>query len=325
MHTTHARHGAPGEPHSHGSHAPHGGRHGHSGPWSESLPARAKADLADPAGSLDPSDHPWSQWRSPALIARGPGDAARWVLDAVGPAAVGPAGRDVLEVGCGSGYLALHLARAGHRVTAVDPGPEGIDLGRRTLALCRQAGEAVDVRYQEAEFLEWDDGGVTFDALVFNLSLHHIEDLEGALDKAVRLLRPAGRIVVNDYAFDRLEGRTAAWVADLEAVMGLAAGASDVPDPASARKALAEKVAETASNHGLHGFERLIAGLGARFRQDHFSWEPYLYTRVANRAPALPADRQERLVAFLADLERLQIDQGAIDAVCYRFVGVPSN
>lgn len=83
------------------------------------LPARTKADLADPAGSLDPSDQIWSQWRSEALIAEGPAKITRFVLDATGALP-----QDLLEVGCGSGYLALELARAGHRVIAVDPSDE---------------------------------------------------------------------------------------------------------------------------------------------------------------------------------------------------------
>ncbi len=301
---------------SHSHSKAHSHSHSHSGPWSESLPARRKADLADPSGSLDPSDSLWSQWRSAALIARGPARIARFVIDAIGPKA-----QDVLEVGCGSGYLALELARAGHRVVGLDPGPEGIDLARRTLSLCQGQGAAPDLEYRQEEFMAWDDAGQEFDALVFNLSLHHIADLDAAVAKTRRLLRPGGRVVINDFAFDRLDDRTAAWLADLETAMSLAAGDTDVPDPAASRAALAERIADSATKHELHGFEPLIKGLRGTFDQTHFSWEPFMYTRIANRAAGLPQERHDRLVPFLADLECLQFEQGAIQAVCYRFLG----
>jgi SAM-dependent methyltransferase len=72
----------------------------------------------------------------------------------------------VLEVGCGKGELARALARAGHRVTAIDPrAPEG--------PIFRSVGIE---EFSDAE---------PFDHVVASLSLHHVEDLGRALDKVV--------------------------------------------------------------------------------------------------------------------------------------------
>lgn len=280
---------------------------------------RLKADLADPAGSLDPSDHLWSQWRSTALIAQGPARTARWVRETLGPAPL-----DVLEVGCGTGYLALDMARAGHRVQALDPDEEAIGLARRTLAAGGTAGNLarpLDLTYHETDFLTWDAGDSRFDALVFNLSLHHMDDLGAAMRKTTRLLRPGGRIVVQDYVFDRFDVRTANWLADMEAAMGLAAGDTEVSDPAKSRADLAERIAESARKHVLIGFKPLIGALREAFHETAFSWEPFMYTRIANRAGGLPEERHDRLVPFLAALERLRFEEGSIQAVCYRFLG----
>ena len=56
------------------------------------------------------------------------------------------AGGLVLELGCGTGRVALHLARRGHSVTAIDSDPVLIDeLGRRAV------GENLDIRAEPAE------------------------------------------------------------------------------------------------------------------------------------------------------------------------------
>jgi SAM-dependent methyltransferase len=122
------------------------------------------------------------------------GELAMWqqrveefVLDQVGL----PPAR-VLEVGCGEGELAHALARAGRSVTAIDPqAPEG--------TIFRRVGIE--------EFTDPDP----FDHVVASLSLHHIENLGGALDKIADMLRTGGSLVVVEYAWDRIDEATAEW------------------------------------------------------------------------------------------------------------------
>ena len=98
----------------------------------------------------------------------------------------------VLEVGCGRGDLARGIARAGHRVVAIDPDAPVGDLFRATT-------------------LEDFGAPEPFDAVVASLALHHVADLPRALDKIVSLLRPAGRLILNEHAVDRLDEPTARW------------------------------------------------------------------------------------------------------------------
>src|SRR5215210_3840050 len=110
-----------------------------------------------------------------------------FVLDQVGFPAT-----QVLEVGCGKGDLALALDRAGHSVTAIDPrAPEG--------PIFRRVG-----------IEEFSEPG-PFDHVVAILSLHHVEDIGGALDKIVSLLRAGGTLVVVEFAWDLIDGATAEW------------------------------------------------------------------------------------------------------------------
>jgi 2-polyprenyl-3-methyl-5-hydroxy-6-metoxy-1,4-benzoquinol methylase len=98
----------------------------------------------------------------------------------------------VLEVGCGRGDLARALADAGHSVVAIDPDAPAGELFRATSL---------------EEFADRDP----FDAVVASLALHHVADLASALDKIASLLRPTGRLVVNEHAVDRLDEATARW------------------------------------------------------------------------------------------------------------------
>jgi SAM-dependent methyltransferase len=57
--------------------------------------------------------------------------------------------RPVLEIGCGTGRIALELALNGHTVTGIDPSPAMLQLAR-----ARAEEEAIDVTLIEGEFAE---------------------------------------------------------------------------------------------------------------------------------------------------------------------------
>lgn len=57
--------------------------------------------------------------------------------------------RPVLEVGCGTGRIALELARAGHQVTGIDPSPAMLAIARR-----KAEDDAIDVELIVGRVLE---------------------------------------------------------------------------------------------------------------------------------------------------------------------------
>lgn len=130
----------------------------------------------------------------------------------------------MLDAGCGQGFLAASLIAAGHDVTAIDPDAEAVAAARALGVPAVQAG-LLDL---EAE---------VFDAVIFSRSLHHIEDLAGALDHAARLLDPDGVLVADEFDRDAADGPTAAWffgTRRLLATAGVAEGAAEdeaPPDP----------------------------------------------------------------------------------------------
>ncbi|WP_137009617.1 class I SAM-dependent methyltransferase [Aquitalea aquatilis] len=61
---------------------------------------------------------------------------------------IGPESRAVVDIGCGTGVLALRLAQLGHSVTAIDPAPAMLDLARARSGagqVCWRSGTATDL------------------------------------------------------------------------------------------------------------------------------------------------------------------------------------
>ena len=172
-----------------------------------------------------------------ARTARALEPAAEVLLDA----ASATAGQRVLDVGCGTGNVALAAAARGAAATGVDPSARLVALARE-----RAARAGADARFLtgEAGRLPLPDGG--FDATVSAFAVIFAPDPARALAEMVRVTRPGGAVALTSWcsegpicaagrilreAFPAGDGdgpeprwHDAAWVAEALA----AAGARDV-------------------------------------------------------------------------------------------------
>jgi len=179
----------------------------------------------------------------------------------------------VLEIGCGSGELARALAAARYAVTALDPEAP--------------AGEP----FRQVTFEEFSEPG-PFDAVVAGRSLHHNHELGAALDKVVGLLAPYGVLVLDEFAWDRLDDATARWYYTRrgEPVVGW-------------RERWNEE------HEGLHTYQAMRRELDSRFCERSFAWLPYLH--------------RDADIGVAEAEERVLIDAGEIRATGFRYVGEP--
>ena len=122
------------------------------------------------------------------------GGILRRVADALTRAELDPvfgavrSGGAVLDIGAGSGNRALILARAGYRVTAVEPDAAEAALARR------QLGGRVDVHECAIEALPASETG--YDGAVLSHVLEHLADPDATLRATRQRLRPGGALVV---------------------------------------------------------------------------------------------------------------------------------
>jgi malonyl-CoA O-methyltransferase len=118
------------------------------------------------------------------------------------------AGRNVLELGCGTGRHTVRLARAGNAVTGLDLSPGMLAEARKKLA------DFSNVTLIEGDLLSTPLEG--FDAVVTALVLEHIADLDAFFRAASRALKDGGAMFLSEIHPDRIAGGTQANFVDAQ-------------------------------------------------------------------------------------------------------------
>jgi demethylmenaquinone methyltransferase/2-methoxy-6-polyprenyl-1,4-benzoquinol methylase len=105
-----------------------------------------------------------------------------------------PAGATVLDVCCGTGDLAFHLARSDARLAVV-----GADFCEPMLAAAREraarerGGDRVRLELADALALPYADG--SFDGATMGFAMRNVVDITGTLREVRRVLKPGARFV----------------------------------------------------------------------------------------------------------------------------------
>ncbi len=110
---------------------------------------------------------------------------------------------DVVDIGCGEGYLTIEAARWARKVV-------GIDRSAAVLARARQLADrrkVTNVTWKRGEIERVPAPDASFDVALLSQTLHHAADPGRAIHEAARLLRPGGRVLILD-----LRTHDEAWV-----------------------------------------------------------------------------------------------------------------
>jgi SAM-dependent methyltransferase len=201
-----------------------------------------------------------------------------------------PAPARVLDLGCGPfGGFVPRLRELGYEALGIDPSaPSGPGF--------HQAG------------FEQFESPAPLDAIVASRSLHHVHDVDVIVDRLAAALRPGGALVVVEWAWERLDERSARWC-----FARLGEPGDDEPDWLERRRdgwvtsgrgwdAYFQGWAE---GHGLHRAGRILDALDARFDVRECAYGPYFFAELG----------------FPEAEEQAAIDAGEISATGVRYVG----
>src|SRR6266571_231149 len=137
-------------------------------------------------------------------------------------------GEQVLDVGCGTGTLALEVARhvgSAGRVAGIDPGTEQIARAR-----AKAARRNVPIEFQIGVIEQLPFPDQAFDVALSTLMMHHLPAplKRQGLAEIARVLKPGGRLVIADFTRKQeRQGRAARFHAGGSNMQDLAALVSE--------------------------------------------------------------------------------------------------
>jgi SAM-dependent methyltransferase len=113
------------------------------------------------------------------------------------------AGMRVLDVGCGTGVVAVTAARAGATVTAVDLTPELVERAQSNARIAE-----VSIDFREADVEELPFGDAQFDLVLSQFAHMFAPRPEVAVREMLRVLVPGGIIAFSTWPPELLVGKT---------------------------------------------------------------------------------------------------------------------
>jgi trans-2,3-dihydro-3-hydroxyanthranilate isomerase len=215
----------------------------------------------------------------------------------------------VLDAGCGRGELSAALRDRGYDVTGIDVDPQAV-------AVAQAAGAPVI----KADITEYRDR--PFDAVLFSLSLHHVDRLDAAVARTEALLEPGGILIADEFTWERADLVTATWFYDIATLLA-AGGPGEWSGPAEpVDQPLQRWIRRHRDDDPMHTGAAMINAIAARFDLCESVRVPYLHRYLGGWLPDDATGR--RLRTALYDIERRRVADRGLAPVGLQLVARPA-
>lgn len=162
------------------------------------------------------------------------------------------AGQSVLDVGCGTGVVALTAARAGAQVRALDLSPVLIQHGRQNAALAE-----VEIEFSEGDVEALPFADASFDVVVSQFGHMFAPRPDVTIAEMLRVLKPGGTVAFSTWPPEHYVGQMFALVGRFVPPPPGAAPPPQWGDPAVVRQRLGEAVTDIVFDRGVMMFPAL--------------------------------------------------------------------
>jgi 2-polyprenyl-3-methyl-5-hydroxy-6-metoxy-1,4-benzoquinol methylase len=117
-------------------------------------------------------------------------------------------GKVICDLGCGNGYMARYFYKNGAEVFASD-------VSKELVSIAKEKSKGLNIHYQVHSAEELDNyKDKTFDAVVMNMSIHHIKDSNRLFSGVSRILKDKGIFAFSTNHFFRPHYPYSEWVLD---------------------------------------------------------------------------------------------------------------
>ena len=191
---------------------------------------------------------------------------------------------NILEVGSKDSGLTEELGNAGYQVTAIE--------------------NILEFQSEEG-----------FDGVLFTRSFHNLQSLETVLNQTKKLLNEKGRILIEDFANEQMDVKTAAWFYDLGDVMTAVVGGS-IEEGTDGPLERWKKEHDSAPS--VHTRKEIIKVMEKNFGNIHSLTIPYLYRYFEEKLSA--SENSSQAIQKIYDWEIKSIAKGLLEPIGMRIV-----